>query len=450
MQINGKEPPLTALSLFSSSGIGDLALRAAGAQLLVANELVSDRADLLQANFPEALVVKGDIREVAPQIIHSAHERLNGRDLDVIFATPPCQGMSKNGRGKLLRGIRDGYREKIDPRNQLATFVPSIINDLRPRLVVFENVPEMKDTLVVDQNGKLVNLLDLLIDNMNSYVGCWKVIEFADYGVPQRRQRLISIFIREDVKPYLAQCSFDQLCAQLYPEPTHSSQPSLLERSWISVSEVISVLPNLDASTRETAQCRELDFHYVPILDAKKYWWVSNTPSGASAFDNQCVNPSCGYQHNATHGAARTNGINRSRNDTPIYCDKCGELLPRPVTYAHDDIPRLMRGFTSAYKRMRGDLPASAMTRNLSYACSDQKLHPTQHRVLSLLEAMMLQTITDYPYCWTLPNGKRASDKLIRDTIGESVPPRGLQYIFEHIFDTLFNFQPSRSSKLLN
>ena len=54
--------PLTAVSLFSSSGIGDLALRACGVELVVANELLADRADLLGVNFPESVVVQGDIR----------------------------------------------------------------------------------------------------------------------------------------------------------------------------------------------------------------------------------------------------------------------------------------------------------------------------------------------------------------------------------------------------
>ena len=123
---------LTAVSLFCSSGIGDLALKAAGGDVLVANEYLRDRAELFQVNYPEAKVLVGDIRELSNQIIETSLERLSGRELDVIFATPPCQGMSKNGRGKLLRGVRDGLRDAIDPRNQLATFVPPIINRLKP------------------------------------------------------------------------------------------------------------------------------------------------------------------------------------------------------------------------------------------------------------------------------------------------------------------------------
>ncbi len=424
---------LTAISLFASSGIGDLALRSAGGRLLVANEFMPDRAGLLRVNFPEAEVIAGDIRELWPAIVDLTRERLGEAELDVLFATPPCQGMSKNGRGKLLRGVRDGLRDALDPRNQLATFVPPIVSALKPRLVVFENVPEMDGTLILDEHGGLVELLDAVAGAMPDYVGCWKVVEFADYGVPQRRQRLITVFIRRDVAGDLSRLSRRDLTSRVFPPPTHSQAPTLLETPWITVSEVIGHLPPLDAKSAAEARHPELDFHYVPLLDEQKYWWVANTPPGFSAFDNQCANPECGFKSNPTHGTSREGGINRARVDTPIFCVACGSLLPRPIVHDEDG-PRLMKGFTSAYKRMSGSLPASAMTRNLSYACSDQKLHPTQNRVLSLLEAMMLQTIADYEYKWILPNGKRASDKLIRDSIGESVPPRGLQMLFEHLF----------------
>lgn len=92
-----------------------------------------------------------------------------------------------------------------------------------------------------------------------------------------------------------------------------------------------------------------------------------------------------------------------------------------------------MKGFTSAYKRMAWDAPAPTLTRNLSYACSDHKLHPTQHRVLSLYEALRLHTVTDYAFSWNRADGKAVSAKLMRELIGESVPPLGAACIFAHL-----------------
>ena len=91
-----------AISLFSSSGIGDVALRRLGIETIVANELLEDRCDLFNRNFPESHLVRGSIIEKKLEIIKETKLRLNGRELDFALVTPPCQGMSKNGRGKLL------------------------------------------------------------------------------------------------------------------------------------------------------------------------------------------------------------------------------------------------------------------------------------------------------------------------------------------------------------
>lgn len=426
---------LTGVSLFASSGIGDLAIRAAGVEVLVANEYLPDRAELFRSNYPECTMIQGDIRELGEEIVAVTKQKLGKNNLDVLFATPPCQGMSKNGRGKLLRGVRDGLRGALDPRNQLATFVPPIVNQLEPKLIVFENVPEMYGTLVEDSDGNLVELLDLLSSEMSNYLGTWKVIEFADYGVPQRRQRLITFFVRKDVAASRGINTSDDLARAVYPPPSHASRPTLLEQPWVTVEEVISDLPPLDASSPETARSK-IQFHHVPLLDERKYWWVSNTPSGSSSFDNQCVNPKCRSVRTIRHGTSAESGVNQANSDTPIYCVDCGSLLPRPTVEENGEL-RIMKGFTSAYKRMRGDLPSAALTRNLSYVSSDQKIHPTQHRVLSLLEAMRLHTITEFNWKWEFSNGKPISDKLIRETIGESIPPKGLQILVEFALNNL-------------
>jgi DNA (cytosine-5)-methyltransferase 1 len=97
-----------------------------------------------------------------------------------------------------------------------------------------------------------------------------------------------------------------------------------------------------------------------------------------------------------------------------------------------------MSGFTSAYKRMSPSAPSPALTRNFSYPCSDNKIHPYQNRVLSLAEAMTLQTISRYDFKWgpILLNGKRVEqvpDSLIRLVIGESVPPAFTEQLGSHL-----------------
>ena len=287
----------------------------------------------------------------------------------------------------------------------------------------------MENTLIYDENDELINIIDYVYRELGEdYVGRPQVVDCADYGVPEHRVRLLSVFSRttKGLEHFSKENSF-------LPKVTHSAVPTLFTKKWISLREAIGNLPELRAEKEKTID-KSNPLHKVPLLDAKKIWWLDNTPEGNTAFNNQCVNPACGYQGNALHGAKHNEeGINKLNVNTPLYCEKCGELLPRP--YVEEKVSgkkRIMKGFTSAYKRMSWDEPASTLTQNFQYACSDNKVHPSQTRVLSLWEGIIIQTISHYPYSFEI-NGKQARDGLIRDTIGESVPPRMIDLICKNI-----------------
>lgn len=429
------------VSLFSGAGIGDLGWRAAGFELLASCELERDRAALARRNFPEAAHFDADVSEVADELCGHVERRLSQacRELFLLSCTAPCQGMSKNGQGTLLNNARQGKRPQLDPRNRLILPALRVINRLQPMWIVFENVVEMQNTVIEDEHGKLRPILEVIRTSLGpSYFGAAHRVEFADYGVPQRRQRLITIYTRDANLRH----SFDAGMA-LLPPRTHAQRATGRLKRWVSVEDALCDFPPLDAQTAEQARAPDVLFHRVPVLDPKKYEWIRHAPLGASAFDNQCVNPECGCDRNPAHGTGRgEDGINRANRDTPLHCMKCGHELPRPYVVGSDGQKRIMSGYTSAYKRMAPHLPAPTLTRNLSYACSDQKVHPRQNRVLSLAEAMTLQTISDYAYEWgplEFADGKKtkrlpvASDGLIRLVIGESVPPRFLHLLGEHL-----------------
>ena len=420
----------TALSLFTSGGLGDLAIRQAGFDILVSNEKLEDRHALFAFNFPSTCAITGDISERLEHIACETRRRLRGRELHLLYATPPCQGMSKNGRGKLLSAVRAGRKPPLDERNRLIVPTMQLARRFRPETVLLENVPEMANTIILDEHGSPTSILGYVERALGSdYVGRAEVVEFADYGVPQRRQRLITVYSRN-------RCIADWLkgCGTLMPTPTHAAERRSDRARWVTVRDAIAGLPPLDAGTREQATS-ELPFHRVPLLDETKYWWVENTAPERSAFDNQCC--VCGFARNQTHSCARDQaGINRASRTTPLHCEQCGELLPRP-SVERNGRRELMRGYTSAYKRMSYDKPASALTRNLSYACSDNKLHPRQNRVLSLFEAFRIHTLDRYDYAWQRADGRKVSDKTIREVIGESIPPAGLQAIVDHLVGVL-------------
>lgn len=420
---------MKAISLFSCGGIGDLALKGAGVEVVLANELENDRAEVFCYNFPEVHMIVGDIWEKKEKIVRDTRSLLSGEELDIVFATPPCQGMSKNGRGKLLNLVRKGERPKVDPRNQLVIPAIDIFLELNAETLVMENVPEMENTLIPSSTSEkeLVSIPEYILERLGSaFSSSIQVVEFADYGVPQRRQRLISVFSKnENIKDFISKNG------TIFPPKTHAKNPTGSLSPWITVRDAISKVPALDAKSKASSIHPDIPYHKVPLLDDEKYLWVSHTPYGKSAFDNQCINPECGYSENRTHGSKHDkDGINKANTCTPLYCEKCSSLLPRPWVRDGQNY-RLMKGYTSAYKRMEYDLPSSALTRNLSYACSDNKLHPTQNRVLSIYEATILHTLDAYNFEWKRRDQKKVSDKLVRELIGESIPPGGLQQLFE-------------------
>lgn len=420
-----------AISLFSSSGIGDLGLKANGIDTVIGCELLEERMSLFHNNYPHAKCFQGDIWGLTDEII-AYYNNTYKEPPFLILATPPCQGMSSNGMGKMRSDYRKGLRPKMDERNQLIIPAVRIIKALHPKWVVLENVSNMTNTLIYDEDNALVNIIDYIRRELGGeYFGTPTVIDAADYGVPQHRKRLITVLSQKNNKA--AQKVYETK-GTLLPDFTHSMQDTLYTRHWVTLREAIGEMPPLRAVKGKNKAIAFNELHKVPLLDEKKLFWIDNTPEGDTAFNNQCVNPECGYQENKIHGTSHDkDGINKSRTNTPLYCEKCGKLLPRPwVEDKKTGEKRLMKGFVSAYKRMKWDEPASTLTQNFQYACSDNKLHPSQSRVLSLYEGLVLQTIANYDYSFYI-NGKLCSDGLIRDTIGESVPPLIIDLICQYI-----------------
>lgn len=419
-----------AISLFSSSGIGDLGLHANGINTVTACEIIEERMALFKNNNPNTKCFCGDIWKLEKDIIDDYNERFSENPF-LILATPPCQGMSPNGMGKMLSDYRKGLRPKYDERNRLIIPAIHIIKALQPKWIIFENVANMENTLIYDENDELINIIDYVRRELGKdYVGGPQVIDCADYGVPEHRVRLLTIFSKsEKARQYY------EKNRSFLPEKTHSLERTLFLKKWVTLRDVISGLPVLRAEKGQNID-KKNSLHKVPVLDEKKLWWLDNTPEGNTAFNNQCVNPKCGYQGNKLHGAKHNEeGINKYNEDTPLYCEKCGSLLPRPyVEEKGTEEKRIMKGFTSAYKRMTWDEPASTLTQNFQYACSDNKVHPSQTRVLSLWEGLIIQTISAYPYSFVI-NGKQVKDGLIRDTIGESVPPKIIDVVCKKIFE---------------
>ena len=413
------------LSLFSSAGIGELGLKASGFDILLSNELLKERCALYRENYPETEMINGDIWEKKDHVIQTWKEKNVGAPF-LIYATPPCQGMSFNGIGKLMAEVRAGRRPKEDPRNRLIIPTISIIKELKPSWVLLENVPTMLNTIIRTENDEYINIVDYILRELSDeYTGKAEVVNCADYGIPQTRTRLITILTRtKQGKNY-----FNKHCSFL-PKRTCAEKAESPLKPWKTLKDAIGNLPKLSAQKGKN-QDAKIPWHVVPIMKDEKFWWISNTPINETAYNNQCCE--CGYTGNPRHGMCFNEGIHQSRKDTPIYCEKCGALLPRPSMI--DKVTgkrRLIKGFDSAYRRMSWDTPAPTLTQNFQFEASDKKVHPEQDRVLSIYEAMILQTISSYPY-WFIIDGKEISRAMCCEIIGESVPPYLIELICNNI-----------------
>ncbi len=404
-----------AASLFSSAGIGELGIEAAGLEIVLANELVGARAALYRANFGHE-ILEGDIAEKKDEFIERTRTELGAEELFLLYATPPCQGMSSNGMGKLKSEVAMGRRHHEDQRNRLVIPAMDVTVALRPRWLLLENVPGMEATEIRTDGNQWENIISYVRRRLGpDYVGCAQVIACEDFGVPQRRKRLITIFTR------------DARGKTLYESNGGSFFSSDMKEPRVTLRCAIGSVPPLDAKAGHNEARWFHPYHYVPVMTDLKYHWVQHTKEGNTAFNNQCINLGCRSTTNPGHRDVQVEGKWVSSKEIPIYCQECGNLLPRPHV-VEGGKARLLRGFHSAYRRMKWDETARTLTQNFIYEASDNKIHPSQNRVLSVYEAMVLQTINRYEYTFQI-KGKYISTAQIAEVIGESVPP----YLIEKI-----------------
>ena len=124
-----------SISLFSSAGIGDLGVEyGCGIPVVISAELVPERAALIRTNYPNCNVVEGDLLETKKDVISAWKSENAGRPL-LITLSPPCQGMSTNGAGKIAAEVRKGNRPKRDERNKLLLPGLEVVKALQPEFL---------------------------------------------------------------------------------------------------------------------------------------------------------------------------------------------------------------------------------------------------------------------------------------------------------------------------
>lgn len=393
--------PWTAVSLFSGAGLSDLGYALAGFRFVVQVELYRKRADIGSHNFPNSQWLMLDVRGNASHIA-KAYRQAESEPLDLLVATPPCQGMSTSNPS---RGKRKTPRaEALEEKNRLLLEVIPVAHVLEPRIIIIENVRQVL-TLEVGYNGDRGTTIDHLRNGLPNYEVFQSVVNVADYGVPQVRNRALIVAVRKD-EAWLN--TFTESASSPVPKPTHAQQPVNGALQWITIREWLESMAYepLDAGCKETAR-GDHPLHFVPAYGADRFLQISSIPqhSGRSAYEND-VCPNC---------------KRREVEKGLLKCPDCGRMMRNRPYVERDGVPSLIKGFNSSYRRMSSERPAYTITTNSSHVGSDFKIHPWENRVLSILECADLQTVPRF-YDWTRATETRRF-YLIRNLVGEAFPP---------------------------
>lgn len=188
------------IDLFSGAGGISLGFDRAGCSIDWAIDNDQDATDTYRLNHPEIPhqdVVCNDIRGA---IESGAIEDIK-RTPDIVVGGPPCQSLSQAGY-RSRRANDDDYSILDDARTSLYTQYVKFVEELRPKVIVMENVEGMVNE--VKDTG--IKVADLVIDSLESigeadsgYVCNYRLLDCSDFGIPQKRERVIILGVREDL-----------------------------------------------------------------------------------------------------------------------------------------------------------------------------------------------------------------------------------------------------------
>jgi DNA (cytosine-5)-methyltransferase 1 len=170
------------ISLFSGCGGSSLGYTQAGFKSIVAVDINVLACETYSLNFPNANVLNSDITQINP-IDLIRDNNISVGELDLLDSSPPCQGFSIAGK-----------RDPRDIRNELFFYVKYFIEEIKPKTFIIENV----DGLL---KGPMKGIFNTIINELQktNYKIKWKSVNSIYYGVPQSRQRVIIMGIREDL-----------------------------------------------------------------------------------------------------------------------------------------------------------------------------------------------------------------------------------------------------------
>ncbi|NBH97012.1 DNA cytosine methyltransferase [Anaerotruncus sp. 1XD22-93] len=205
---------MTSLDIFSGAGGMTLGFKLAGIKSIGAIEIDRFAAETFKFNFPEIPLYARDVYSFSDEEIQDLFS-----GVDIIAGGPPCQGFSVAGPTQY--GI-------IDKRNTLIMEFFRFIKVLRPKFCVLENVKGILSGKM-NSSQKAMNVYIEALSNIG-YISKVYVLQAADFGVPQFRERVVVISVQNET---------------LLPENIVGDYMG--EENWIKVEEVFGDLPEIHA-----------------------------------------------------------------------------------------------------------------------------------------------------------------------------------------------------------
>lgn len=333
---------------------------------LFANEYNHQAALAFSSNFPHIPLIECDISKLNTEILKNSNIKIN--NVDLIIGGPPCQSYSTVGK------------RQYDQRAKMYKEYTRMLKMFKPTMFIFENVTgllSMKNDKQQPVINEIKNMFNF-IDGNFGYRLFTSVLNSKNYGVPQSRDRIFIIGIRNDVNYEWS-----------FPIATHGNDHRKIP--YLTIADAISDLPELNCG--ETAN----EYDMLPQTDYQRLMRGN---------ENILNDHSCG-----TYGEKISSIIHAvPQGEGKPYINKLVEEGKLNKKYY------LTSGYSNTYGRLWWNRPSTTITNSLGVPSALRCIHPLQNRALSTREGARLQSFPD----WISFFGNKYQRN---SQVGNAVPP---------------------------
>ncbi len=395
-----KRDKFKVVSLFSGCGGLDLGFINAGFEVVWANDFFPEAVETYKKNIGDHIVL-GDITKIPSSKIPN--------NFDILLGGFPCQGFS----------IANKNRSAKDERNFLYKEMLRIVKDKKPSFFLAENVKG----LLSMHDGKIVNMIINDFKKLGYNVD-YKIVNSADYGVPQQRERILIIGNRLGVK-------------NKFPEPTHKdnlkiNQTTLMGdtlKPYVTVKDATEHLADLWISYDPIIKDgRKIHNHIARTNVHDKFWGRKHEVNQHDVCDylklwrnkkgisTKKVDEHFGYKHTAGHWFRKDNNSGSIPNPDDWW--KLKKLLGFDDKFDKKVTELVLKEikFEQSLRINNWDKPSDTIT------ATGPEIHPNKKRRMSVRECAIIQTFPDnFKFEGSLGNMYKQIGNAVPVLLGEKV-----------------------------